>query len=100
MAKADDDDAYKRLPMLPGNDLLDVAVLRSPADGEWYGFVRKTQLFGFAAAGLHCISLSRIEASSDCRILKVPRVGNYDVFGMITQLADLQAFADLKIMTT
>ena len=66
------------------NDELAAAVtLKDPVDGQWYGFIPRTQLFGSTAAALHYNCLSRVIASLACRVLKIPCVGYYDDFGLI-----------------
>ena len=46
MAKADHADAYKQLPVTTNDEPAAVVTLRHPVDGEWYGFIPRTQLFG------------------------------------------------------
>ena len=84
MAKAGHADAYKQLPVTTKNELAAAATLRRPVDGEWYGFIPHTQLFGSTAAALHYNCLSRAIASLTCRMLKIPCIGCYDDFGIIS----------------
>ena len=44
--KADHEAAYKQLPLKASNAKLAVVALRSPIDQRWYGFVRRTMVFG------------------------------------------------------
>ena len=83
MAKADHADAYKQLPVATKDELAAVVTLKDLVDGQWYGFIPRTQLFGSTAAVLHYNCLSRVIASLACRILKIPCVGYYDDFGII-----------------
>ena len=83
MAKADHADAYKQLPVTTKDELAAVVTLKDLVDGNWYGFIPRTQLFGSTAAVLHYNCLSRVIASLACRILKIPCVGYYDDFGII-----------------
>ena len=83
MAKADRADAYKQLPVTTEDELAAVVTLKDLVDGQWYGFIPRTQLFGSTAAVLHYNCLSRVIASLACRILKIPCVGYYDDFGLI-----------------
>ena len=84
MAKADHADAYKQLPATTEDELAAAVTLKNPAGGQWYGFVPHTQLFGSTAAALHYNCLSRVVASLACRVLKIPCVGYYDDFGLIS----------------
>ena len=84
MATADHADAYKKLPATTNDELASAVTLRRPADGEWYGFIPHTQLFGASAAVLRYNCFSRVIASLTCRVIKIPRVGYYDDFGIIS----------------
>ena len=83
LAKADHADAYKQLPVTTKDELAAAVTLKDPVDGQWYGFIPRTQLFGSTAAALHYNCLSRVIASLACRMLKIPCVGYYDDFGII-----------------
>ena len=48
------------------------------------GFIPQTQLFGATAAVLHYNTVSQAMASLAVRWLKIPRLGYFDDFGIIT----------------
>ena len=72
MTKADHADAYKQLPVTTKDEPAAAVTLRHPVDGEWYGFIPHTQLYGSTAAVLHYNCLSRVIASLTCRVLRIP----------------------------
>ena len=72
MAKADHADAYKQLPVTTNDELAAAVTLKGPVDGQRYGFIPHTQLFGSTAAALHYNCLSRVIASLACRVLEIP----------------------------
>ena len=84
MAKADHRDAYKQLPVKEDHKMLAVVTLKEPDTGEMRGFIPQTQLFGATAAVLHYNTVSRVMASLAVRWLKIPCMGYFDDFGIIT----------------
>ena len=84
MAKADHRDAYKQLPVRDDHKMFAVVTLKEPDSGEMRGFVPQTQLFGATAAVLHYNTVSRVMASLAVRWLKIPCLGYFDDFGIIT----------------
>ena len=100
MAKADHADAYNQLPLKKEEELTAVVTLQSPEYNKWYGFMPKTQLFDSTAAALHYKCLSRVIAPLARRVLKLPCVGYYDDFAIVTPriLIDkaLEAFTKLN----
>ena len=84
MAKADHRDAYKQLPVKEDHKMLAVVTLKEPDTGEMRGFIPQTQLFGATAAVLHYNTVSRVMASLAARWLKIPCMGYFDDFGIIT----------------
>ena len=53
MQRADDADAFKRLPSAKAGELASVASLQNPISRMAHGFVTRTQLFAPAAPVLH-----------------------------------------------
>ena len=53
MAKTDHADAYKQPPVATNDEFAAVVTLGHPVNGEWYGFIPRSQLFGSTAAALH-----------------------------------------------
>ena len=84
----DHKDAYKSLPLRPGDSKYAVIALRDPTKGGWFGFRPKTQLFGPTAAVLHYNYLSRLMTSLACRLLLIPTVGYFDDFGFLVHATD------------
>ena len=84
MGKADHEDAYKQLPLLPSDRKMAAVTLKCPLDGNYYCFLTCTQLFGSVSAVLQYNCLSRIIATLAVRLLKIPVMGYYDDFGLIT----------------
>ena len=97
MAKADRADAYKQRPFGKEAGLAAAVTRKNLTDGLLYGFVRRTQHFGSAAAVLHYTCFSHATASLACRILKISCIGRNANFGIATPrcLIDLalEAFA-------
>ena len=90
-----DADAFQQLPVTTNDELAAAATLKRPVDGEWYGFIPHTQLFGSTAAVLHYNCLSRVIASLTCRALKIPRIGYYDDFGIILPECSIKDALDI-----
>ena len=99
MAIVDRKDAYKRLPVCDEREMLAVVTLKCPNSGEMRGLMSHAQLFGAAAAGLHCSAVSGPTAKITVSWLEIPRLG-YPVFGEVTAesliLGALASFADLN----
>ena len=84
MAKADNADAYKQLPIKRADELAVVVALRNPPDGMRRGFIPRTQLFGSAAAVLRYNFCSRVIVPLACRIFWAPCEGYCGDFGIVT----------------
>ena len=76
-------DAHKQLPLREAGALAAAATLQNLVDRLACGFILRTQLLGSVAAVLHRNCLSRVIALLACRYLEIPRVGNYDDFGVV-----------------
>ena len=89
-ATATDDHAGadKRRPPKAGEVRAAVVDLRDAADGDFYGFVRKAQLFEATASVLRYNCFPRNIAPIARRALKLPRAGYFVDFGKITLYRD------------
>ena len=58
--------------------------------GEDKGFFFRTLFFGATAAALHYSTLSQVRSTVAVRWLKIPRVGYFNDFGMITAESRIQ----------
>ena len=100
MAKADHADAYKQRPFGKEAGLAAAVTRKNLTDGLLYGFVRRTQHFGSAAAVLHYNCFSRAKAPLARRILKIPCAVYYDGARIVAPrcLFDLalEAFTELN----
>ena len=81
MGKADQEAAYKTLPLLPGDRKYATLAIRHPTTGVWWGFRPNTQLFGATASVLHYNIFSRFLISLFSRIFLVPGIAYFDDFG-------------------
>lgn len=79
--KVDRQDAYKNLPINPGQESLCIVALRWPKGGERCGFFPLALLFGAAAAVLLCNFFSRIVAVLACSLFGLPVLNYFDDLG-------------------
>ena len=70
--KADHEAAYKQLPLDYNHTKLAVIALRSPVDGQWYGFLSRTLMFGAVSAVLHYNVLPRLLSELVSQLLSIP----------------------------
>ena len=81
-AQAGRADAYNQLPLQEEDRLTAVATLRRATRKARYGFIPRTQSFRPTAAVLRTFCSSGALAALVRRFLKIPRVGDYDNYGM------------------
>ena len=79
IAKAGHADAYEELPLNGGDDRAAVVNLRHPVDGELFGSIPRTQLYGATAAVIRYGGLSRVMSLFFRLELKPPRAGYQDI---------------------
>ena len=95
MATADHADAYKQLPVSTKDEPAAAITLRHSVDGEGYGFIPHTQLFGSTLAVLHYNCLSRVIAALTCRALRTPHIVRYGEFGVISPESSIKTALDV-----
>ena len=80
--KADESDAYKKLPLKAPDAFLAVITLQGP-DGKWYVFTPRSQLFGSTAAVVHYNTFPRLLAPLFTRLFGIPLIGFFDDYGFL-----------------
>ena len=72
--KADNEAAYKQLPLGPADQLYDIVDLRHPTSSIWYGFRSRTLVFGSVAAVVHYNVFSRLVTAIFNRTFGAPPI--------------------------
>ena len=82
LGKADESDAYKKLPLRQKDMDLAVITLCGP-DGRWYGCRSRSLIFGSTAAVVHYNTFSRMLVTLFSRLFGIPAVAYFEDFGFV-----------------
>ena len=96
-SKADNEAAYKQLPLDWGQTNIAAIYLIPPHYGRFYGLTSRTLMFGSIADVIHYDVFSRILAELMRRIFGIPMISYFDDFGAL--LPASPAIRGLEVFT-